>query len=66
MQIIHKLNLKTIAILLNALLILLCVKYFVEHNLPQSLMLWVSAIFWFAAPLVNFFNIFINEKTRQI
>ena len=66
MQIIHKLNLKTIAILLNALLILLCVGYFVENNLPQSLMLWASAIFWFVAPLVNFFNIFINEKTRQI
>ena len=66
MQIIHKLNLKTIAILLNALLILLCVGYFVENNLLQSLMLWASAIFWFVAPLVNFFNIFINKKTRQI
>jgi hypothetical protein len=29
-------------------------------------MLWASAIFWFVAPLVNFFNIFINKKTRQI
>ena len=64
MQIIHKLNLKTIAILLNVLLIFLCVGYFVGHGLPQSLMLWVSAILWFVAPLVNIFYIFTNKKTR--
>ena len=64
MQIIHKLNLKTIAIVLNVLLIFLCVGYFVGHGLPQSLMLWVSAILWFVAPLVNIFYIFTNKKTR--
>ena len=66
MQISYKLNLKTLAIVLNILLIFLCIGYFVGHNLPQSLMLWVSAIFWFLAPLVNIFYIFINKKTRQI
>ena len=62
MQIIHKLNLKTIAILLNALLILLCVGYFVGHGYPQSLMLWASAILWLVVPIVNLFYIFINKK----
>ena len=64
MQIIHKLNLKTIAIVLNVLLIFLCMGYFVGHGMPQSLMLWVSAVLWFVAPIVNFFYIFNNEKTR--
>ena len=64
MQISHKLNLKTIAIVLNVLLIFLCVGYFVGHGLPQSLMLWVSAMLWFVAPLVNIFYIFTNKKTR--
>ena len=66
MQITQILNLKTIAIVLNVLLIFLCVGYFVGHGLPQSLMLWVSAILWFVAPLVNLFYIFMNKKTRQI
>ena len=64
MQIIHKLNLKTIAIVLNVLLIFLCMGYFVGHGMPQSLMLWVSAIIWFVAPIVNLFYIFKNKKTR--
>ncbi len=62
MQIIHKLNLKTIAIVLNALLIILCVGYFIGHGFPKSFMLWVSAILWFVAPLVNFFYIFMKKK----
>ena len=66
MQITHKLNLKTIAILLNVLLIFLCVGYFVGHGFPQSFMLWVSVILWFVAPIVNLFYIFMNKKTRQI
>ena len=45
MQITYKQNLKTIAIVLNILLIFLCVGYFVGHGLPQSLMLWVSVYF---------------------
>ena len=64
MQISYKPNLKTIAIVLNILLIFLCVGYFVGHGMPQSLMLWVSAMLWFVAPLVNIFYIFMNKKTR--
>ena len=60
MQISYKPNLKTLAIVLNILLIFLCVGYFVGHGMPQSLMLWVSAILWFVAPIVNFFYIFKN------
>ena len=66
MQITHKINLKATAIVLNVLLIFLCVGYFVGHGLPQSLMLWISVILWFAAPIVNLFYIFMDKKTRQI
>ena len=62
MPIIHKINLKTIAIVLNVFLIFLCVGYFAGHGLPQSLILWVSAILWFIAPIVNFFYILKNKK----
>ena len=65
MPITRKLNLKTIAIVLNVLLIFLCVGYFVGHGLPQSLILWVSAILWFIVPIVNLFFILMNKKTRQ-
>ena len=65
MPITHKINLKTMAIVLNVLLICLCVGYFVGHGLPQSLLLWVSAILWFVAPIVNLFYILMNKKTRQ-
>ena len=64
MQISYKPNLKTLAIVLNILLIFLCVGYFVGHGMPQSLMLWVSAILWFVAPTVTLFYIFKNKKTR--
>ena len=46
-------RLKTIAIGLNLLLLLLCVGFFIGHGLPKSLMLWSSAILWFVAPMVN-------------
>ena len=62
MPITHKINLKTIAIVLNVLLLCLCVGYFIGHGLPQSLILWVSAILWFIAPIVNFFYILKNKK----
>ncbi len=64
MQISCKQNLKILAIVLNTLLIFLCIGYFVEHSLSLSLMLWVSAMLWFLAPLVNIFYIFTNKKTR--
>ena len=55
MQITHKLNLKTTAILLKVLPIFLFVGFFLGHSYPQSLMLRVSAILWFAAQIVNLF-----------
>ena len=64
MQISYKPNLKILAIVLNILLIFLCVGYFVGHGIPQSLVLWVSAMLWFLVPLVNIFYIFTNKKTR--
>ena len=64
MQISYKPNLRILAIVLNILLIFLCVGYFIGHGMPQSLMLWVSAMLWFIAPLVNIFYIFTNKKTR--
>ena len=65
MPISYKINLKTIAIVLNLFLIFLCVGYFVGHGLPQSLILWVSVILWFVAPIVNLFYILMNKKIRQ-
>ena len=64
MPITYKINLKTIAVVLNVFLMFLCVGYFVGHGLPQSLILWVSAILWFVTPIVNLFYIFKNTKTR--
>ena len=64
MQISYKQNLKILAIVLNIFLIFLCVGYFVGHGMPQSLMLWVSAMLWFVAPIVNLLYIFTNKKTR--
>ena len=46
-------NFKKLSISLNILLIFLCVGYFVGHGLPQSLILWISVILWFVAPVVN-------------
>ena len=64
MQISYKPKLKILAIVLNILLIFLCVGYFAGHGIPQSLVLWVSAMLWFLVPLVNIFYIFTNKKTR--
>ena len=64
MQISYKSNLKILAIVLNILLIFLCVGYFIGHGMPQSLMLWVSAMLWFVAPIVNLLYIFTNKKIR--
>ncbi len=49
---------------LNILFILFRVEHFVGQNLPHILMLWVSAILWFVAPIVNLYYIFSNKKTR--
>jgi len=55
--------LKTIAIGLNILLLILCLGFFIGHGLPKSLMLWSSAILWFFAPMVNLLYIRKIHKT---
>ena len=62
MQITNRLNLKTVAIVFNLLVIFLCVGYFIGHGFPQSLILWASAILWFVAPIVNLFYMLTNKK----
>ena len=57
-------NLKKFAIGLNILLIFLFIGYFIGHGLPQSLILWLSAILWFVTPVVNLLYIFKDKKTR--
>ena len=54
-------SLKNIAIGLNGVLIFLCVGYFLGHGLPQSFILWVSAILWLLAPIANLLLIFKNK-----
>ena len=52
-----RVSLKSIAIGMNVLLLLLCVGYFIGFGLPQSLILWILASLWLITPLVNLFNI---------
>jgi hypothetical protein len=55
-------RLKTIAIGLNILLLMLRASFFIGHGLPKSLMLWSSAILWFVAPMVNLLYVKKNPK----
>ena len=57
-------NLKNLAIALNVLLLMLCAGFFMRHGTPKSVILWISAILWALAPLVNLFYIF--KKSRSI
>lgn len=58
-------SLRNAAIGLNGLLILLCVGFFLAHGLPQSVMLWSSAILWFVAPIINLCYIFMNPRQND-
>ena len=58
-------NLRNAAVGMNILLIMLCVGFFLGHGLPQSLMLWSSAILWFAAPIVNLLYIFKSPRRND-
>ena len=58
-------SLRNAAIGMNILLIMLCVGFFLGHGLPQSLMLWSSAILWFVAPIANFLYIFISPRRND-
>ena len=55
-------TLKTIAIGLNVLLLMLCARFFIGHGLPKSLMLWSSAILWAVAPMLNLQYIRKNQR----
>ena len=58
-------SLRNAAIAMNILLIMLCVGFFLGHGLPQSLMLWSSAILWFVAPIVNLLYIFTSSRRND-
>ena len=46
-------SLKLIAVILNVLLLVMFVSYFVGHGLPNNPILWTSATLWLGVPLVN-------------
>ena len=46
-------SLKLIAVILNVLLLVMFVSYFVGHGLPNDPILWTSATLWLVVPLVN-------------
>jgi hypothetical protein len=56
-------NLKNAAVAMNALLILLCIGFFWGHGLPQSEILWGSAILWLVAPIVNLLYIYNSSRS---
>ena len=57
---------KSIAIVLNILLMLLCIGFFIRHGSPQGLMLWSSAILLFVAPLANIYCILRSIMLQEI
>ena len=50
-------SLKFIAVVLNVLLVVMFLSYFIGHGLPNNPILWTSATLWLVAPLVNLFYI---------
>ena len=58
-------SLRNAAIGMNILLIMLCVGFFLGHGLPQSLMLWSSAILWFVVPIASLLYIFISPRRND-
>ena len=46
-------GLKLFAVVLNVLLLVMFVSYFIGHGLPNNPILWTSATLWLVAPLVN-------------
>ena len=44
---------KTVAIILNMLLIIMFATYFYGHGLPNNWILWSSTILWLVAPIIN-------------
>ena len=54
-------SLKLIAVVLNVLLLVMFVTYFIGHGLPKNPILWSSATLWLVAPLVNL--LYIRKTT---
>ena len=54
-------SLKLIAVILNVLLLVMFVSYFVGHGLPNDPILWTSATLWLVVPLVNL--LYIRKST---
>ncbi len=54
-------GLNIIAMLLNVLLLVMFVSYFVGHGLTNNPVLWTSPTLWLVAPLVNL--LYIRETT---
>ena len=54
-------KLKLSAIVLNILLLVMFVSYFMGHGLPNNPILWTSATLWLVAPLVNL--LYIRKTT---
>jgi len=50
-------SLKLFAVVLNVLLLVMFVSYFIGHGLPNNPILWTSATLWLVAPLVNLLHI---------
>ena len=46
-------SLKLFAVVLNVLLFVMFVSYFIGHGLPNNPILWTSATLWLVTPLVN-------------
>jgi len=46
-------RLKVVAIVLNVLLLIMFMSYFMGHGLPNHPILWTSATMWLITPLIN-------------
>ena len=55
-------SLKIIAMVLNVLLLVMFVSYFMKHGLPKNPILWISATLWLVAPIVNL--LYIGKVTQ--
>ena len=58
-----RINLKNISIVLNILLLLMFIGYFIGHGLPQHFILWIAAILWLITPITNILYI-LNRMSK--
>ena len=55
-------SLRIIAMVLNVLLLVMFVSYFMGHGLPKNPILWISTTLWLVAPIVDL--LYIGKVTR--